>query len=297
MSKLFVASQGNRLLDLEPGQTPSDVITTFPRATTYTVARTVNKTSVLLWETHLNRLVQGLSCGKTEESSNLLSEALKLTIHRALDSYDEKARGTIYEHWERRIWMTVDSVRFDGNPEHVVACVEPLGKPPSPPIVVEVKTAVRNDPTKKSVEWVKDRAALKEGMAMGVEEVVLKDMNGSISEGISSNFFCYCSGDLCTAPLDHVLPGSISSLVLEICDREGIQVKFEMPNIRELDGWESAFITSTSRLLLPIDEIRDYDGTVLSSIRHFPPTAPPFIEHLQRLVQAGLQEHSMKIGE
>jgi branched-subunit amino acid aminotransferase/4-amino-4-deoxychorismate lyase len=43
--------------------------------------------------------------------------------------------------------------------------------------------------------------------------------------------------------------------ILQVCAAEGIPVHLRPPLLREVDTWEGAFITSTSRLLLPLHEL------------------------------------------
>jgi len=89
-----------------------------------------------------------------------------------------------------------------------------------------------------------------------VEEVVLKDHSGSIFEGLSSNFGVIKNGKLVTAPLSTVLPGVTMELILQCCEKLGIEVVFECPNIQQVHHWEGAFISSTSRMLMPVNVVR-----------------------------------------
>ena len=78
-------------------------------------------------------------------------------------------------------------------------------------------------------------------------------------EGLSSNFFVIRSdGSLQTAPIDSVLFGTVMKRVLN--DWEFSEIVFEHPKISEIDTWKGAFITSTSRLILPIDKIINENG-------------------------------------
>ena len=42
---------------------------------------------------------------------------------------------------------------------------------------------------------------------------------------------------------------------MDVCEREGIPIDFSPPMKHEMDRWTGAFISSTSRLALPIDEV------------------------------------------
>lgn len=55
----------------------------------------------------------------------------------------------------------------------------------------------------------------------------------------------------------------------QVCEREGIPVVLEAPSVNDLDRWEGAFVTSTSRLVLVIDELTVCHGAVPTQTRSF----------------------------
>lgn len=90
-------------------------------------------------------------------------------------------------------------------------------------------------------------------MLPGSNEIILFDKSGRLYEGLSSNFFIINSDGLIqTAPPSDVLLGTVMKHLIQLQEKEII---FEHPSIYEIDDWLGAFITSTSRLLLPIDTI------------------------------------------
>ena len=85
-------------------------------------------------------------------------------------------------------------------------------------------------------------------------EIILSDDIGYLYEGLSSNFFVIRSdGCLQTAPLNEVLAGTIMKRVMEKWKHS--EIVFEKARIEDAGGWRGAFITSTSRLILPIHAI------------------------------------------
>lgn len=96
-------------------------------------------------------------------------------------------------------------------------------------------------------------------MAPDVNEILLLDEEGRVLEGTQTNFFAIVGGVVYTAG-DGVLEGSIRKMVLEECAQAGIPLVLTPPNATEMDRWEEAFISSTSRLVLPIDEVRWPEG-------------------------------------
>jgi len=87
------------------------------------------------------------------------------------------------------------------------------------------------------------------------EEVLLADpATGEVLEGLSSNFFAVVGGAVHTAPApEQVLGGTVRAAALAACAAEGVPVIGAAPRLR--DAWEGAFLTSTSRLVLPLDAV------------------------------------------
>lgn len=91
-----------------------------------------------------------------------------------------------------------------------------------------------------------------------VYEIILKDTEGSVTEGSRSNVFFIKAGILYTAPTFQVLPGTARKRVLDICKAHQIPVIEERIKYSDLKEFESAFITGTSPLVLPIRKIDEF---------------------------------------
>lgn len=91
-----------------------------------------------------------------------------------------------------------------------------------------------------------------------VYEIILKDTEGYITEGSRSNVFFIKAGILYTAPGCYVLPGTARKRVFDICHTQRIPIKEERIQYRDLKEYESAFITGTSPLVLPIRKIDEF---------------------------------------
>ena len=116
-------------------------------------------------------------------------------------------------------------------------------------MAVEARQAERSNPTVKDVQWVNDRQHLEEIQRnLGVNEVIMHDASGNISEGLQTNFFAEVDGVLHTAPDDKVLSGTVRKVVLEVATANKIPIKLECPNMGDMHRWGSCFICSTSRL-------------------------------------------------
>eukprot|EP00920_Eleutheroschizon_duboscqi_P000277 GHVT01000940.1.p1 GENE.GHVT01000940.1~~GHVT01000940.1.p1 ORF type:complete len:249 (-),score=35.32 GHVT01000940.1:483-1229(-) len=128
-----------------------------------------------------------------------------------------------------------------------------------PPVIcVQVRAGGRANPQAKDSTWACERASLENQME-GMNEVVMEGLQGRITEGLTSNFFAIRDGTLYTAAPTDVLAGTVRRLVLEVAPTLGLQVKLEAPRSDEADSWDSCFITSTSRLVKPINSITFLD--------------------------------------
>jgi hypothetical protein len=113
-----------------------------------------------------------------------------------------------------------------------------------------------------------DGAASKSSSGKGSD-----DDGVAILEGSQSNFFAVVGGAVHTAPDGAVLAGTVRKLLLEVCAREGVSVVLQPPRLSSssstaaaasavaggdsmaISAWQGAMVSSTSRLLLPVDEI------------------------------------------
>jgi len=173
----------------------------------------------------------------------------------------------------------------------LVVHVDTLTPFPLPPVIVEIRTFKRENPTIKHLEWPSIRKALEDVKSKEANEVVMQDDEGLLYEGLSSNFFTVENGVVHTAPDDVVLPGTIRKLIVKCCQENNIPIVFERPNIKNIDSWEGCFLSSTSRLLLPIDEVRLV--TQLYIVKKI--SNSPFVTKLRGMIEKEILEHATKI--
>ncbi len=81
------------------------------------------------------------------------------------------------------------------------------------------------------------------------------DEHGQISEAGTSNFFVIHKGSLYTAPDQNVLNGITRDFVITLAKEHNIPVNFTFPQIKEMNSYSSAFITSCNRGIMPIASI------------------------------------------
>ena len=89
-------------------------------------------------------------------------------------------------------------------------------------------------------------------------------------------------------------------LALEVCERERIPVVLEAPDLKDVDRWEGCLLSSTSRLLLPVDELyRPAEGAATTRgelVRAFDNAPGSLAERLRELVAAEVAAHSEAVG-
>jgi len=124
-------------------------------------------------------------------------------------------------------------------------------------IFVHVKKYQREDPELKSLTWMKEKSEMEKTLPVGCEEGLLAggETFDEIYEGLSSNFYVIQQGSLFVAPEGTILQGTVMKLVLEACVSLGIPIVRAVPSLRTLNEWSGCFISSTTRLALPIHRI------------------------------------------
>lgn len=120
---------------------------------------------------------------------------------------------------------------------------------------VQVKKESRNQPEVKDSTWVRERQELEKNKGEDINEVILMDDEERLYEGMASNFLAVSNSTVYCASLDHILLGTILKMVMDICKKNKIPLEWQFPKLDDArDGkWEGCFITSTSRLLLPVE--------------------------------------------
>lgn len=93
--------------------------------------------------------------------------------------------------------------------------------------------------------------AATEARARGVEEALLVNTEGALTEGGTSNVFWIADGTVCTPPLGHgALPGVTRAVVLELCSALGVphaERTIRPEQLRDMDG---VFLSLSSRGLV-----------------------------------------------
>lgn len=237
---------------VQSGCGAKEMLLSLPRGP-YTTARTVNRTRVLMFDMHVDRLVETsslMSSSSNAFSVDSLRPRMKKCIAEGIRNFNLKNNFERDDVSNYRVTLGLVESTAD------LHChVEELPKPRNPPIIVEARPCGgRSNAKAKDSQWIKDRKVLEKAKGENVEEVLLVEDDGSVMEGTQTNFFAAVNGTLYTAG-EGVLAGTIRNMVLDCCEKNSIPVKLTSPNINDVDAWEGAFITSTSRLVMPVNQV------------------------------------------
>ena len=229
----------------------------------YTTARTcANGARLFEWDMHVARTAEsvasmvaaapsaaGAAAVAAAGTAAALRPRLEASVRAAVDAFRadsdaDELKVTVLVSWDERT--------------AVAAHVAPLPPPPARPVRVEARGAPRSNAAAKDSSWVRERAPLEALMAASavgpVNELLLLEDGRYALEGSQTNFFAVEDGALVTAG-DGVLFGTVRRLALEVCAREGVPVEFRAPDVEAAGTWDGALVSSTSRLLLPVDEL------------------------------------------
>ncbi|MCY3779143.1 MAG: aminotransferase class IV [Chloroflexi bacterium] len=223
----------------------------------YTVANTYNATQTLLLDAHFDRL---------EDSAARKRIALALDRSRLRQALRQMIIDSGYGDVRFRITVPAEA------PEALTLSIEPFEAPSS--ILIHsgarcrtTATAIRGDPAAKSSDWMPKRESLLSNLPTGIYEVFLLDRRGGILEGLSSNFYAIKNGELLTAG-DGVLAGIARKILFVVC-KGIISLRLETPQLVDLPQFSEAFLTSSSRGIIPVVEI---DGRAIGNSRVGPVT-------------------------
>ena len=117
-------------------------------------------------------------------------------------------------------------------------------------------------PQSKSLNTLVNTLAKHKATAAGENEGLLVDRQGNVAEGGSSNLFVVQDGSLILPPDETILAGVTSQIVLMLAAQNGIPVERRLIPLASLAQWDEAFLTSTSRHVLPLVRV---DGAAVGA--------------------------------
>ncbi|HEX2979065.1 MAG TPA: aminotransferase class IV [Anaerolineaceae bacterium] len=213
----------------------------------YTTLRTFAENRVILLENHFNRLEE--SARLTGVPISLQRDALRQGIREGLLAF---GKG------EKRIRLTLDLER---DPGAIYLSVEPLKTPAAGDYREGIRAITcrlaRENPKAKRTQFISIASGIRSELPQGVNEALMVQPDGTILEGLSSNFFGVRGNSLWTAD-EGVLNGITRKVVLDEARQAGIPAHFNPLELDELKSLDEAFITSSSRAVLPVVQIDEW---------------------------------------
>ena len=149
----------------------------------------------------------------------------------------------------------------------IVVIVKPHVEPPADVFERGVKVAlvpiVRNhpgtvNPLIKSNSLLNNALAMQEAIRRGGFEGIMRNYKGELAECTQSNLFIVKNGAALTPPVDAgLLPGITREYLFEVGAGAGIPVREQVLHDADLFGVDEAFLTSTTREVVPIVQVDD----------------------------------------
>ncbi|MFC1908487.1 aminotransferase class IV [Chloroflexota bacterium] len=107
--------------------------------------------------------------------------------------------------------------------------------------------------------------ARKEAAAYELDEALLLNDQGFISEGGGSNIFFVKASGLVTPSLESgILPGITREVVIEIAGAQGIKIDEEEVRLEDLERFDEAFLTNSVIELMPLVAVRGITGKAIT---------------------------------
>jgi len=117
----------------------------------------------------------------------------------------------------------------------------------------------------KSANYLLSVLAKMEAEAAGLDEALLLNERDFITEGSISNVFFVTHSGLITPPLESgILPGITREVVMELADTLKIKITEAEVRLEDLEQFAEAFLTNSVMELIPLVEVRDKAGKVIT---------------------------------
>jgi len=232
---------------LEPVDYTADSLTEAahhePATGIYTVTNTYNVFHTLKLNAHLDRMED--SAQRAGITLNLDRERLRMKLRHMIA---ESNYGDV------RFRVTVPAE----TPEVFIITLEPYTPPAQSLIengvrVITAPNSARHNAAAKTTDWMHLRKRISDTMPDGIYDAILLDEKEQLLEGLGANFYAIKDDTLRTAA-EGVLPGIAQQIVFEVAPQ--ILPVQKTPVIRsEITELQEAFITSSSRGIIPVVEI------------------------------------------
>jgi branched-chain amino acid aminotransferase len=211
----------------------------------YTTFRTYGGSKALRLGDHLCRLVH--TARMAGKDASLDEHAARAALRLALN--------TVPGGQDYRIRLTLDLEAHAGD---LYLLLQPVQPPPPEAYQTGVKVVTcdlqRQLPKAKLTRFIARAGQVRQKLPAEVNEAIMADPRGNLLEGLSSNFFAVKEGEIWSAEAG-VLSGVTRALALECAIRLGMRVHLQPVRLTQIPELEEAFITSSSRAVMPIRQI------------------------------------------
>jgi len=261
----------------------------------YETLRTYNG-QPFLFERHMDRL---------RKSAGMLALHVPLTDADIDARFRDTMRvARLGDHPDREAYLRILITRGVGELTYdPAACPTPsivvIAKPHVNPSVdvfekgvqVALVPIVRNHPGSvnpliKSNNLLNNALAMQEAFRRGGYEGIMRNYRGELAECTQSNLFIVKNGAALTPPVNAgLLPGITRAFLFEVGQEAGIDVREAVLRDEDLFGADEAFLTSTTREVVPIVRVEErtigagVPGPVTLALLH------RFREHADRLTR------------
>lgn len=235
----------------------------------YTTFRTFGDNRVLHLQQHFDRLAETARLAR--RPVDLDEPVIRAGLRRAV---------ALFPSVDKRLRVTVDLEEIPGD---VYIAIETLKVPAADlyrdGAAVVTRRLKRTNPKAKLTGFLAVASEVRQDLPADANEAILIDENDRVLEGLTSNFFAVKNGEIWTIE-EGVLSGITRSVVLEEARKEGLVVHFEGIRAADLAGLDEAFITSSSRAVLPVTRI---DGQVVGGGKPGPLTRLLLADYNRRI--------------
>lgn len=119
------------------------------------------------------------------------------------------------------------------------------------------------DPKIKSLNYLNNVLAKIQAIESGVDDAIMLNIHGFVSEAVTENIFIVKDGILYTPPLEAgILEGITRGVVIEVAKKIGLQVVEKNLTIYDLYTADEVFLTGTAAELTPVVKI---DGRIVGN--------------------------------
>lgn len=217
--------------------------------------------SIQLWngvifhlEAHLERLLDSARQINLPLAGD--GEAHAQWIHALIQAESQAAGQPITQATIRLFAVGPDRTPEGSQPPRSFIWLLPIAAPDAGAYTTGVSAVTsageRAMPNAKSLNTLVNTLARQKAAAVGADEGLLVDAHGHVHEGASSNFYVIQRGLLILPPAEDILDGVTLQNVLRLAAEEGIPVVRRRLSLAERHTWDEAFLTSTSRHILPL---------------------------------------------